>query len=79
MKSSNKVLFVFALVVLVVMFITGMVLSMLLNLKQKEVYSYQKQLETAQRIADAKSSEDYQTAYEIQEEHSGEEGEIIYK
>ena len=56
-----------------------MVLSMLLNLKQKEVYSYQKQLETAQRIADAKSSEDYQTAYEIQEEHSGEEGEVIYK
>lgn len=79
MKNVNKTLIVFALVILCCMVIVGVVMSIVLTCKKNTENYYLNQLEITEEINQAKNTDEYINAYKIQEQHLGEEDEVLYQ
>lgn len=79
MKNVNKTLIVFALVILCCMVIVGVVMSIVLTCKKNTENYYLNQLEITEEINQAKNTDEYKNAYKIQEQHLGEEDEVLYQ
>ena len=77
-KKSSKLLIIFAGVVLIAMLLTGLIQSVILTIKTNQANALATQSTEMELINDATSSEDYQDAYNTQENHYGEDGEELY-
>ena len=77
-KKSSKLLFIFASFVIIVMLLTGLIQSIILTAKANYVNSLATQSSQMELENEAISSEEYQDAYNTQENHYGESGEEIY-
>lgn len=77
-KKSSKLLIIFAGVVLIAMLLTGLIQSVILTIKTNQANALATQSTEMELINDTTSSEDYQDAYNTQENHYGEDGEELY-